>query len=131
MKLSIFSSKSYDRQWLSKADNHAGYELVFHSASLSNETVSLAEGASAVCAFVNDSLSASVLEKLHGYGVKAVLLRCAGYNNVDLAKAEELGLFVANVPSYSPEAVAEFAVALVQTLNRNTHRAYNRVRYCL
>lgn len=132
MKLAVFSAKSYDRHYLTTTNAaHASDptpDLVFHAVSLSEETVPLAEGANAVCAFVNDTLSAPVLEALNGFGVKAILLRCAGYNNVDLAKAEELGLFVANVPSYSPEAVAEFAVALIQALNRNTHRAYNRVR---
>lgn len=132
MKLAVFSAKSYDRQYLASANaaglSHSRHELVFHAVNLTADTVPLAEGADAVCAFVNDTLSAPVLDALHSSGVKAVLLRCAGYNNVDLAKAEELGLFVANVPSYSPEAVAEFAVALIQALNRNTHRAYNRTR---
>lgn len=131
MKLAVFSAKSYDRHYLSAANEPDGsprHDLAFHAAALSGETAPLAQGADAVCAFVNDTLSAQVLDMLHRQGVKALLLRCAGYNNVDLAKAEELGLFVANVPSYSPEAVAEFAVALIQSLNRNTHRAYNRVR---
>ena len=128
MKLAVFSAKSYDRHYLAAASKGPDHEVVFHAVSLSSDTASLAEGADAVCAFVNDTLSAPVLEILHNHGVKAILLRCAGYNNLDLTKAEELGLFVANVPAYSPEAVAEFAVALIQTLNRNTHRAYNRTR---
>lgn len=129
MKLAVFSAKSYDKNYLTAANTAgSGHEIIFHTASLSPDTAPLAEGADVVCAFVNDTLSAPVLEALHSFGVKAILLRCAGYNNVDLPKAEELGFFVANVPSYSPEAVAEFAVALIQTLNRNTHRAYNRVR---
>lgn len=129
MKLAVFSTKSYDRNYLSSANkSDSGHEIIFHTASLSLDTASLAQGADAVCAFVNDSLAGPVLQALHKHGVRAILLRCAGYNNVDLAKAEELGLFVANVPSYSPEAVAEFAVALIQTLNRQTHRSYNRVR---
>lgn len=133
MKLAVFSAKSYDRHYLASAAStgdvsQPAHELIFHAVSLSEETAPLAEGADALCAFVNDTLSAPVLETLRSSGVKAILLRCAGYNNVDLSKAEELGLFVANVPSYSPEAVAEFAVALIQALNRNTHRAYNRTR---
>lgn len=134
MNLAVFSAKPYDREYLSLANTTAGdpasttHTITFHDFALSPETVSLARGADAVCVFVNDVLSAPVLSALHGEGVRAVLLRCAGYNNVDLDAAEKLGLFVANVPSYSPEAVAEFAVALVQTLNRKTHRAYNRVR---
>ncbi|TPX08827.1 uncharacterized protein E0L32_009767 [Thyridium curvatum] len=136
MKLAVFSAKPYDRDYLtqvntarSQADSPPpALELVFHDFPLSEETVPLAHGAGAVCAFVNDDLGEPVLAALADAGVRAILLRCAGYNHVDLAAAERLGLFVANVPAYSPEAVAEFAVALIQTLNRNTHRAYNRVR---
>ena len=135
MNLAVFSAKPYDREYLSLANTtvsddpgSATHTITFHDFALSPETVSLARGADAVCVFVNDILSEPVLRALHSDGVRAVLLRCAGYNNVDLAAAEALGLFVANVPSYSPEAVAEFALALIQTLNRKTHRAYNRVR---
>ena len=133
-KLAVFSTKPYDKQFLSLA--HSSFrpttshqiDLIFHDFPLTRETVPLAAGCDAVCVFVNDALPAPVLSSLSQAGVRAILLRCAGYNNVDLAAAEKLGLFVANVPSYSPEAVAEFAVALMQTLNRKTHRAYNRVR---
>ncbi|XBQ87591.1 hypothetical protein V6000_003245 [Aspergillus fumigatus] len=131
MKLAVFSAKSYDKLFLDSSleKDYASFcEIVYHSFALSSETVSLAKGSDAVCAFVNDTLDAPVLKSLHRYGIRAILLRCAGFNNVDLQVAEELGFFVANVPSYSPEAVAEFAVALIQTLNRKTHRAYNRVR---
>lgn len=134
-QLAIFNSHSYDRQFITAAhearSSHStasDVELIFHDFPLSKDTASLAKGATAVCAFVNDDLSAPILEALHNSGVRAILLRCAGFNHVDLDKARELGLFVANVPSYSPEAVAEFAVALIQTLNRKTHRAFNRVR---
>ncbi|KAH8433467.1 2-hydroxyacid dehydrogenase [Aspergillus melleus] len=131
MKLAVFSAKSYDKQYLTSTlqTHHPSLcDITYHSFALSSETVSLAYGSTAVCVFVNDILTAPVLKSLHAHGTRAILLRCAGYNNVDLQAAEELGLFVANVPSYSPEAVAEFAVALIQTLNRKTHRAYNRVR---
>ncbi|KAI8962740.1 putative D-lactate dehydrogenase [Daldinia sp. FL1419] len=133
MQLAVFSAKPYDKKYLTttragEVDGSANIEVVYHEFALSLETVPLAKGASAVCVFVNDDLGAHVLESLHANGVRAILLRCAGYNNVDLEAAQRLGLFVANVPSYSPEAVAEFAVAQIQTLNRNTHRAYNRVR---
>jgi D-lactate dehydrogenase len=135
-KLAVFNAHPYDKKFLSAAhESHASsssssspFEIVFHDFPLSKETVSLVTGAEAVCVFVNDDVSAPVLEALHEAGVRAILLRCAGFNNVDLDKAKQLGMFVANVPSYSPEAVAEFALALIQTLNRNTHRAYNRVR---
>lgn len=131
MKLTVFSAKSYDRKYINQvrdAKYSSSVDVVFQPAPLNKDTVSFAKDSDAVCAFVNDTADAPVVEALHSYGVKAILLRCAGYNNVDLTKAEELGIHVANVPSYSPEAVAEFAVALIQTLNRNTHRAYNRVR---
>ncbi|KAK3335855.1 hypothetical protein B0T19DRAFT_395669 [Cercophora scortea] len=133
MKLAVFSAKPYDKRFLLRAHAknhhfHSTIELAFHDFPLSSDTVPLAHGADAVCVFVNDTLDRAVLEDLNCAGVRAVLLRCAGFNNVDLEAAERLGMFVANVPSYPPEAVAEFAVALIQTLNRNTHRAYNRVR---
>ena len=133
MRLAVFSAKPYDKLYLTtehavEVAPEAGIEVIYHDFPLSLETVELARGAEAVCVFVNDAVDAPVLEALAQYGVKAILLRCAGYNHVDLEAAERLGFFIANVPSYSPEAVAEFAVALIQTLNRNTHRAYNRVR---
>jgi D-lactate dehydrogenase len=87
-----------------------------------------ARGATAVCAFVNDTLDRPCLEALAGHGVRLIALRCAGFNNIDLPAARSLGLAVVRVPAYSPEAVAEHAVALLLTLNRKTHRAYNRVR---
>ena len=140
IKIAVFSSKAYDKKYLGEAltanqdkaaaasSTSPSVELVFHEFPLDVDTVPLARGATAVCVFVNDVLNGAVLEALHAEGVGAVLLRCAGYNHVDLGVAETLGLFVAHVPSYSPEAVAEFSVALLQTLNRRTHRAYNRVR---
>ncbi|KAK4239415.1 D-isomer specific 2-hydroxyacid dehydrogenase [Achaetomium macrosporum] len=132
--LAIFSTKPYDRASLTRTHStlspalRDSITLTFHDFPVSEETAPLARGAHAVCVFVNDTLSPPVLQSLHSAGVRAVLLRCAGYNNVDLATAESLGLFVARVPAYAPEAVAEFAVALVLAVNRKTHRAYNRVR---
>lgn len=133
MKLAVYSAKSYDKLYIStthatELDSSAGIEVLYIDQPLHIDSVDLAQGAEAICVFVNDTADALVVKALAERGVKAILLRCAGFNNVDLDAAEEHGLFVANVPSYSPEAVAEFAVALVQTLNRNTHRAYNRVR---
>ncbi|AEO70649.1 25c13503-114e-4746-b1c8-9bfc38fab7fb [Thermothielavioides terrestris] len=132
--LAVFSTKSYDREYLTRAQRSspsaqiAAVTLTFHDVPLNPDTAPLARGADAVCIFVNDALPAAVLETLAALGVRAVLLRCAGFNNVDLAAAEALGLWVARVPAYAPEAVAEFALALLQTVNRKTHRAYNRVR---
>lgn len=133
--LSVYSTQPYDREYFNKIHeakygkgDKVPFTVTFHTVPLSPETAELARDSTAVCVFVNDTLDRSVLETLKGHGVKAILLRCAGYNNVDLDAAKELGIAVANVPSYSPEAVAEFAVALLQTMNRKTHRAYNRVR---
>lgn len=133
MKLSVFSAKPYDRRYFDSAQANFSspdfsVEITYHEFALDESTAFVAQGADAICAFVNDTLNSSVVATLARSGVKAILLRCAGYNHVDLKAAAEHGIMVASVPSYSPESVAEFAVALVQTLNRNTHRAYNRVR---
>lgn len=132
MKTAVFSARPYDRHFLDEANarDHAGqgFELAYFDVALDASTAGLAAGCEAVCVFVNDRLDAPVLQALHGLGVRAILLRCAGFNNVDLATAAKLGLLVARVPAYSPEAVAEHALALIMTLNRHTHRAYNRVR---
>jgi D-lactate dehydrogenase len=132
MKIAVFSAQGYDRRFLDEALATAGgaprFTLVYLEAALSLETALLAKDCDAVCVFVNDVLDAAVLAALKDVGVRAVLLRCAGFNNVDLEAAVTLSFFVARVPAYSPEAVAEHAIAMVMTLNRNTHRAYNRVR---
>lgn len=134
MKLSLVSAKPYDKKYFdaartgSTSSDNSAIEITYHDFSLNESTASAIEGADAVCVFVNDTVNAAVIETLTSNGVKAILLRCAGFNHVDLEAAAKHGLMVANVPSYSPEAVGEFAVALIQTLNRNTHRAYNRVR---
>lgn len=127
MQVTVFSTKQYDRDFLDAA-NTGQAELRYMEAKLSPETASLAAGSEGVCAFVNDDLSAPVLEQLGAEGVKLIALRSAGFNNVDLKAAAALGLAVARVPAYSPHAVAEHAIALVLTLNRKTHKAYNRVR---
>jgi D-lactate dehydrogenase len=132
MKIAVFSTQAYDRRFLDEAiaADRVGdrFTLIYHQTSLTLQSTLLAKNCDAVCVFVNDVLDAGVLAALKDLGVRAVLLRCAGFNNVDLKAAAALGLFVARVPAYSPEAVAEHAIAMVMTLNRNTHRAYNRVR---
>lgn len=128
MRVVVFSAKRYDRQFLTAANAGQAHELVFLEARLSADTAALAAGAGAICVFVNDAVDAATLERLAGAGVRLVALRCAGYNNVDLTAAERHGIKVARVPAYSPHAVAEHALALILTLNRKTHRAYNRVR---
>lgn len=128
LKVTFFSTKAYDRRTFDAANLEFGHDLNFFEERLRPETVSLANGAQAICVFVNDDLSSSVLESLHERGVRLVALRCAGFNNVDLARADALGMTVARVPAYSPYAVAEHAVGLILTLNRRFHRAFNRVR---
>ena len=128
MKVTIFSSKPYDEQFLREHNAPLGHELVFIENRLTPQTAFLAEDSPAVCAFVNDVLNAATLEKLAQGGTRFIALRCAGFNNVDLAAAKALGLLVARVPAYSPHAVAEHAVALLLCLNRHVHKAYNRVR---
>lgn len=127
MRIVVYSAKPYDRQFFDAAAR-PGMRMQYCEARLSPETVALAEGATAICAFVNDDLSRPVLEKLAEMGVRLIALRCAGFNQVDLATAEKLGLTVARVPAYSPYAVAEHTMALILSLNRKIHRAYNRVR---
>ncbi|MEM8856278.1 MAG: 2-hydroxyacid dehydrogenase [Pseudomonadota bacterium] len=126
MKITVFSSKAYDEQYLSaEARDHA---LTFVGARLDATTAAVAAGNDAVIAFVNDALDEDTLTRLADLGVRLVLLRCAGFNHVDLAAAERLGLAVAHVPAYSPNAVAEHTLALIMALNRKIHRAFNRVR---
>lgn len=129
--VAFYDTKGYDREYFEKGVEEGGYgglELRFFEFRLSRESVVAAEGCDVVCVFVNDELDEGVLESLSGLGVKLVALRCAGFNQLDLEKAEELGITVVRVPAYSPHAVAEHAVGLLLTLNRKIHRAYNRVR---
>ncbi|AOS44696.1 D-lactate dehydrogenase [Lacunisphaera limnophila] len=127
MRVVVFSTKPHDRQFLDAA-NAGRHDLVYLEARLLPETATLAAGAQAACLFVHDHADAAVLATFAGLGVKHLALRCAGFNNVDLAAAARLGITVARVPAYSPHGVAEHAVALFLTLNRRIHRAYNRVR---
>lgn len=126
--VTVFDTKSYDREALVTAAGAAPIEWRWLEFRLSRETASLARGAAAVCVFVNDRVDGPCLEVLAEEGVRLVALRCTGYNNVDVGAARALGLTVTRVPVYSPYAVAEHAVALLLTLNRKTHRAFNRVR---
>jgi len=128
MKVIVFSTKSFDRQFLDAANAGAGHELSYLDVRLSVATAPLAAGADAVCAFVNDQVDRATLEVLAGLGIRLVALRSAGFNHVDLAAARDLGITVARVPAYSPYAVAEHTVAMMLSLNRHIHRAYNRVR---
>jgi D-lactate dehydrogenase len=128
MRVAVFSTKPYDRRSLEAANAAHGHELAFIESRLGPDTATLAQGFPAVCVFVNDVVDAATLETLAAGGTRLVALRCAGFNNVDLAAAQRLGIAVARVPAYSPHAVSEFTIGLILTLNRQIHRAYNRVR---
>ena len=128
MRIAVFSTKPYDRRFLEAANRSAGHELVFFEPRLLPETVPLANRFPTVCAFVNDRLDRSVLEALAAGGTRLVALRSAGFNNVDLEAAADLGMTVVRVPAYSPYAVAEHSVGLMLALNRKLPRASARVR---
>lgn len=127
MKIAFFSAKPYDKVFFDRY-NEQGFEIEYFETHLGPHIVNVIEDAFAVCVFVNDKLNAQVIEQLAAKGVKLIALRCAGFNNVDIAAAKVHGIRVCRVPAYSPEAVAEHAVAMILTLNRKTHKAYNRVR---
>lgn len=129
MKVAVFSSKPYDREFLTAANENLErpQQLIFHETQLNSHTCILAQGCTAVCCFVNDQLNAGVLQQLAQSGVKMVALRCAGFNQVDLAAAKTLNIKIARVAEYSPHAVAEHALGLILMLNRQLHRAYRRV----
>jgi D-lactate dehydrogenase len=129
MRTVVFSTKSYDSRTLAErnANGHC-HELVFQEARLTPATALLAAGFPAVCGFVNDVFDAPVLESLAAGGTRLVALRAAGFNNVDLRVAAQLGIAVTHVPAYSPQAVAEFTVGLIVCLVRSIHRAYARTR---
>jgi len=127
MKLAFFDTKPYDIPGFDRYALPVGIEIKYFEPGLNIDTVSLAAGFDAVCVFVNDVVSADVVQKLYELGVKAIVLRCAGFNNVDI-KACRGKLRVFRVPAYSPHAVAEHAMALLLTVNRHTHKAHNRTR---
>ncbi|KAG8733920.1 hypothetical protein FRC11_000144 [Ceratobasidium sp. 423] len=131
MKVAIYSTRRYDRRSFEGEQEHiaaAGIEITYLEPHLNAVTAKLAEDHQAVCLFVNDDACEDTLRVLHSQGIKYIAMRCAGYNNVDLKVAKELGISVVNVPAYSPEAVAEFAVGMLLTIVRKYHKAYNRVR---
>jgi D-lactate dehydrogenase len=128
MRIAMFSTKPYDREFFEAANEAHGHEIVFHEAQLHEDTCSLARGFDAVCVFVNDDVSSAVLEHFDDWDIRLVLTRSAGFNHIDLEAADAHEITVARVPAYSPWAVAEHAVALVLALNRKIHRAWNRVR---
>ena len=127
MKVAFFDAKPYDKPSFEKYGKAANIDFAFYEAKLNVETAELARGCDAVCVFVNDDVNAAVIDKLYSFGVKMIALRSAGYNNVDVKHAFGK-VHVVHVPAYSPYAVAEHAVALLLTLVRRIHKAYNRTR---
>jgi len=126
MKITFFSTQPYDKTYFERIKTN--HKLVFQEARLNPETAQLAAGSDAVCLFVNDHATGEIIEKWAKTGIKLIVLRSAGFNHVDLAAAKTWKIPVVRVPAYSPHAIAEHAVALILTLNRKTHKAYNRVR---
>jgi D-lactate dehydrogenase len=125
-KIAFFSTQTYDRRFFEGASGK--HEFEFFETRLNTKTLNLAKGFDGVCVFVNDKINEEVLKGLSDINVGLVALRCAGFNNVNLKAAEKYNIRVMRVPAYSPEAVAEHAMALIMTLARKTHKAYNRVR---
>jgi len=128
MKIGFFSAKHYDIEHFDRTNEAFGAEIEYFDYRLCMKSVKLAHGFEAICAFVNDSLCEEVLVELAKNGTKIIAMRCAGFNNVDLDAAKRLGIRVVNVPAYSPESVAEHTIALMLTLNRKVHKAYQRTR---
>ena len=128
MKVAIFGTQFYERDYFNKYNIGNEHELVFFEENLNSETTHLAKSFTAVCVFVTDKVDKNCIEKLAKIGVKLIDLRSAGYNNVDIESAKANNIKVLRVPAYSPQAVAEHAVAMILTLIRKTHKAYNQVR---
>ena len=128
IRIAFFDAKSYDRENFAKVNENFGFDIQYYKERLSLNTVSLTQGADAVCIFVNAECDARVIERMAGYGVKLIALRCAGFNNVDVQAAKQFGIRVVRVPAYSPHAVAEYAVTLMLALNRKVYRSVYRTR---
>ncbi|WP_310560827.1 2-hydroxyacid dehydrogenase [Flavobacterium sp.] len=128
MKIAVFGTQFYEEEYFNKYNSGNQHELVFFKESLNSKTTHLAKGFQAVCVFVTDTLDKNCIEKLAKLGVKLIDLRSAGYNNVDVKSAKTNNIKVLRLPTYSPQAIAEHAIALILTLNRKTHKAYNQVR---
>lgn len=128
MRIAFFSTKSYDKEYFKLYSRKYNHDVVFFETNLTEKTANLVDGCDAACVFVNDKVDRATIEILAKFKIKGILLRCAGYNNVDIETAKKHNIKVMRVPAYSPEAVAEHALALIMTLNRKTHKAFNRVR---
>ena len=129
MKILFYDAKPYDIESFDKLiKNYDGISIDYLKTDISKNTVRLAEGYEAVCVFVASDVNAEIIDELSKRGVKLILLRCAGFNNVDIQRAKEKGITVLRVPNYSPEAIAEHALALAFAVNRHIHKAYIKVR---
>lgn len=128
MNVAVFSTKPYDKEYFEKFKKEYNLKITYYETSLQPNTAKLTKDFEAVCVFVNDTIDKKTVNSIAKNGVKLIALRCAGFNNVDLEACEKNNIKVVRVPAYSPEAVAEHAMALILTLNRKTHKAYNRVR---
>ena len=128
IRIAFFDAKSYDRETFDKVNQNFGFDIQYYKERLSMNTVSLTQGADAVCIFVNAECDSRVIERMAAYGVKLIALRCAGFNNVDIHAAHQQGIRVVRVPAYSPHAVAEYAVTLMLALNRKVYRSVYRTR---
>ncbi len=128
MKIAFFSTKPYDQAYFEEYNSNNHFDISFFETRLASSTVDLTKGFEAVCVFVNDQLDEQVIDRMQHNGIKLIALRCAGFNNVDLDAAKRNNIQVVRVPAYSPEAIAEHSLALILTLNRKTHKAYNRIR---
>ncbi len=128
MKIAFFSTKPYDKIWFEPLSKEYEIDIKFLEPKLDTDTVFLAKNCDIVCAFVNDIVNSDVIKELSSMNIKGILMRCAGYNNVDIKAADDAGIPVLRVPGYSPEAVAEFAMGLCLCVNRHIHRAYLRTK---
>jgi D-lactate dehydrogenase len=128
MKICFYDTKPYDKIWFEPAAKEKGFEITFQEVKLNKDTAILATGYDAVCIFVNDTADEETIKILSDCGVQAILLRCAGFNNVNIKEAEKHAIKVLHVPSYSPSAIAEYTMGLILAVNRKIHRAYVRTR---
>ncbi len=126
MTITFYSAQSYDKIYFDRFNT--SHKILYIDSRLNEQTIGLCAGSDAVCLFVNDHADAATIRQMAKQGIQLIALRCAGFNNIDLAAAKECGIPVVRVPAYSPHAIAEHTVALILTLNRKTHKAYNRVR---
>lgn len=128
MKILFYSSQAYDIEAFNKANENYNFDLTFVNERINPYNANRARGFDAICSFVNDTINKDIIDILVSNGIKIILLRCAGFNSIDIEYAKSKNITVARVPAYSPNAVAEHAVALLQTLNRKIHKAYNRIK---